>query len=153
MLGDRYRWGYGCDRDLVHAARWLLSAGFRKRNTTASHGDDPALGSGIFNWFDDDGAKLKPRLTPDDRALAEAISLYLRALRQRDAEAMRELAGWYRRGYLVPGDLVQTTAWLHLAATTGSAAAAKERDELEAKLSIAQRHEARGRSLQLIIKF
>ncbi|MEN9572695.1 MAG: lipoprotein [Verrucomicrobiota bacterium] len=156
MLGDRYRWGYGCNRDLVLAARWLLSGGFRKfgtDNASATISEDPAQGSAIVNWFDDNGGKLKPRQTPEDRALAEAIHLYLRAHRQRDAEAMRELAGWYRRGYLVPSDLVQATAWLHLATTTGSAAAIKERDELETKLSAEQRHQARARSAQLILKF
>lgn len=152
MLGDRYRWGYGGQRDLVAAARWLLSGGFRKRNTTVGFGDDPAEGSGIANWFDDEG-NLKPRTTPEDRALAEAIRLYLRALRQRDAEAMRELAGWYQRGRLVPVDLVEATAWLQLAATTGSPTANQERDALESKLPADQRNQGRVRSLQLLIKF
>lgn len=155
MLGDRYRWGYGCPRDLVAAARWLLSAGFRERPgvLSAPYGEDPAVGGAIVNWFENNGEKIKPRHTLEDRQLAEAITLYLRALRQRDPEAMRTLAGWYLRGHLVPVDPVEAAAWYHLAAARGSVAAGKEREALEAKLSVAQQKEARGRIGRLIVTF
>lgn len=156
MLGDRYRWGYGGARDLVAASRWFLhGASFvgdlsdssaKLRISSASK--DPALPGGLNNWFNDADWKAR-RTGPGEAVLAGVMDLYLRAARQRDAGAMREIARLYQRGHLVPMDPVEAAAWLLLAQPPGSAPDAETEAYLMA-LSAEQQRQARNRAGHLI---
>ena len=114
-----------------------------------STGRELALRIGLANWGNDH-ERFKPQPTPEDRALALALNLYVRAARAKEPEAMREIAHLYQRGLHVPADPVEAAAWLLLAKQAGSAPAAAEAEATLKILSVEHQRQARDRTRHLL---
>ncbi|MXW91179.1 MAG: hypothetical protein F4114_09000 [Rhodospirillaceae bacterium] len=73
----------------------------------------------------------------------EAVKQWRAAAQARDGRAMLALGRAFAKGLGVPQDYVEAHKWLNLAAGTGSAKAAAERDALAGKMTADERAEAR----------
>lgn len=149
LLGDRYRWGYGGPRDLIATARWFRHGVAVGQRISWSTGRELELRRAVGNWGNDN-ERFKEQQTPEDRAVAHALNLYMRAARAKEPEAMREIARLYQRGLHVPADPVEAAAWLLLAQQSGSATAVAEAAAALQALSGEQQQQARERVRHLL---
>jgi TPR repeat protein len=129
-LGERYRNGLGVPMDFVRSIRYYQAT----RDAENRDGNDTQKEDKIFNLVDEN---LQPR---SDVMLswipfARVLSVYLRAARNSDAEAMNQLGQWYADGYYEPQDPVAAYHWFNLAAESGSDVGIKNRDMMKTRLT------------------
>ncbi len=80
--------------------------------------------------------------------LDRAASFYRQAARLGYADSQNDLAKLYEHGRGVPRDPIEAYFWYTLAAANGNAQASASRDDLLARMSEAERAEARRRVLE-----
>ena len=125
ILGRMYAEGQDVAQDYPEAVRWFRRA--------ADQGDPRAQFS--LGVFYDNGQGV-----PKD--YAEAARWYRRAAEQGNPRAQNNLGLMYELGHSMAEDYIQAHVWFSLAATQGLAAAVKNRNRLEKKMTLAQILEA-----------
>jgi TPR repeat protein len=124
-LGLMYAKGVGVPQDSAEAIKWYRKA--------AEQGYAVAQGLLGATYLEGKGA-------PQD--YAEAVKWYRKAAEQRYAFAQKKLAFMYLKGQGVPQNYVTAHMWFNLAASQGDKDGAKNRDEIERRMTPAQIAEA-----------
>ncbi len=123
-FGYMYYIGKGVPKDATKAAEWLHKA--------AEQGYAPAQASLGWRYAKGDGVP---------KNVTKAAEWYRKAAEQGEASAQYFLGEMYSKGKGVSKDWVRAYAWFNLAAAQGDVYAKSNRDELEKKLTDAERAE------------
>ncbi len=133
-LGERYRTGLGVPVDYVQAIRCYYRAAHMDHvgEFDAFNSAQDEVGD-VFNLIDDN-LQPKPEIGPNWTGFARVLSVYLKATKRADADAMNQLGELYLLGEYVPQNPVMAYYWFVHAAEHGGVTAAQKRDALKTKL-------------------
>ena len=133
-LGERYRTGLGLPVDYIQAIRCYYKAAHMDHTVDFDVFNSAQDNVGdVFNLVDDN-LQPKPGAGPNWTGFARVLSVYLKATRRADAEAMNQLGELYLLGEYVPHNPVTAYYWFDRAAAHGGVTATQKRDALKAKL-------------------
>jgi len=135
LLGSRYQFGEGVEKDEVQAVKWFRMAA-EQGDVNAQHtlGAMYAVGQGV------------------KKDLAEAAKWFSKAAEQGDAEAQNDLGVMYVKGIEVPKDYVEAYRWANVAAARGNSTAKEFRDLLERAMTREQIAEGQRRAAAFVAR-
>jgi len=132
-LSERYQTGLGVERDMIKAAQWYCR--------TVSAG---AYGYKITDKMVDAADR-----NPNGDPYSVALSLYLKATKLGNVEAMMRIGGMYFAGRDVPQNLIEAYAWFDLALNQGYSEAQTKLSQIETKMTSQQIESAKERVAEL----
>jgi TPR repeat protein len=119
-LSTRYRLELGTERDLVSAARWYCQS---------------AILSGFPQRLDKEIWGVPPEQPRQTELFSAALSLFLKAVRHKDSDAMLHIGRMYATGQDVPQNPATAWQWFNLAAASGSGEAIAARAMIESSFA------------------